>query len=192
VPIYPLPAETKRQPAGANWRDAEGNYYEQHCGGHLNIHGFGWPSTMVAAEVGLRKYAADGETLLFDVGNKAVTWPGTHPEGPDEVSGDAKAKFAVRLAGSIEPKLSDTYTFFIYGGPADVWIDGRHVLDASTPAAFKSGERYRSQSIRLTAGRKVPIRIEARRTAEQALYLSWEAEALTAEVVPGRLLYPER
>jgi hypothetical protein len=65
------------------------------------------------------------------------------------------------------------------------------VLAASTPPVFKSGQRFRSEPIRLTAGRKVPVRIEARRTAKQALYLAWEAEALTAELVPGGLLYPE-
>jgi hypothetical protein len=366
IPVYPLPEEAKKQPAEANWRDAEGAYYSQRCGGHLNIHGFGWPSTMVAADVGLRKYAADGETLLFDVGNKAATWPGTHPEGqvhfpvkiagvakgvvgvaervgmpvkfwttdglyvghlfnrrgegpelayhwwrvdptegdswgpegnqalfqydtaaggrlvelnngevyffgagwnnvpvyrltgfdeitrqsgsitlhrqtkpadaagtgltaryfrgeefqgqavvtriepqiclgefgnygkqggkvgawPEEVTPDAKAKFAVRLTGFVEPKLTDRYTFFIYGGSADVWINDRQVLAASTRATFKSGDRYRCTPIRLDAGQKVSIRIEGHRTVDQALYLSWETQAFSAELVPGDLLYP--
>jgi hypothetical protein len=56
-------------------------------------------------------------------------------------------------------------------------LDSRRVR----PAACRRG----------TAGRKVPIRIEARHTAKQALYLAWEAEALTAELVPGGLLCPE-
>ncbi len=367
IPVYPLPAEAKKQVAGANWRDEKGNYYQQCCGGHLNIHGFGWPSTMVAANLGLKKYSADGKTLLFDVGNKAVTWPGTHPEGqlhfpvkiagivrgvvgvaqrvgapvefwttdglyvgqlfnghgtgpeiayhwwrvnpkkndswgrngnqavfqydmaaggrlvqykgevyyfgagwnnvptyrlsgfgkirrqkgvvqlatkaapatgtgtgltaryyadgstkgqpvltrverqvdlgqfgnykkmpknavgwPKPLPGQGKDKFSVRLTGFIEPRLTDTYTFFVYGGPADVYINDKKVLARSTAPTPRSGARYRSQSIRLEAGQKVPIRIEARRTQKQALYLSWETKAFTAEIVPGKFLYPQK
>ncbi len=366
VPIYPLPSEAKKQPAEANWRDSDGNFYRQYCGGHLNIHGFGWPSTMVAENGGLRKFSADGKTLLYDVGCKAVTWPGTHREGqlhfpvkiagvvkgtvgvaqrvgapvefwttdglyighifnrqgegpeiayhwwrvdpakgdsfgrkgnqalfqydtaaggrlvvykdqvyffgagwnnvptyrlsgfdelqrqkgklilarkatlaegtgkgltaryylgnktggqpvverienqihigkfgnyqkklkkkvdwPKQMTEDPKATFTVHLAGFIEPKLTDTYRFFIYGGPANVYIDNKQVLDSSwkTP---RSGARYPSRLIRLDAGKKVAIRIDAQRQANQPLYLSWEGEAFSAEVVPGNYLYSDK
>jgi len=367
IPVYPAPEEASKHKTEVNWRDAEGNFYYQYCRGHNDLHGFGWPSTMAAANVGLRKYAPDGETPLFDVGNKAVTWPGTHPEGqlhfpvkvagivkgtvgvaervgmpvkfwttdglyvghlfnrrgegpeiayhwwrvdpskgdsfgpsgnqalfqydtaaggrlverengevyffgagwnnvptyrvtglddirrqagkitirskaplplaegtglaaeyfqgdklsgkpvierlepqihlgqfgkharkqgnsrgwPKVLAGENKYTFSVRLSGQLEPKLSDTYTLLVYGGPADIYVDGEQILDASQAPPMKSGARYRSRPIRLTAGNKVPIRIEAERTAKQALYLCWEAEAITAEVIPAGCLYPE-
>jgi len=60
-----------------------------------------------------------------------------------------------------------------------------------TRGAFKSGARRRSAPLRLTAGRKVDIRIETTIAAKDALYLAWEAEAFSAEVIPTRFLYPE-
>jgi len=80
LPAYPAPTNAMRIPAAGSIRDEEGNFYEFYKGGQDKEHGFGWPSTMAAADVGLLKFAPDG-TQLFDVGTKAATWPGSHPEG---------------------------------------------------------------------------------------------------------------
>ena len=351
IPVYPLPEQVEKKRYAAQWRDGQGNFYHEYCRGHNGIHGFGWPSTMAAANVGVQKFAPDG-TKLFDVGTKAVKWPGTHPEGqlhfPVKIAGVAhgavgvcervgmpakfwttdglylghlfnrtgdgpalayhwwridpkkgdsfgpngnqalfqydtaaggrmlelpdgeavffgagwnnvptykvtgfddftrqagtlavetaatpaakngaglqaefradgetfltqtrprvamgkfgkskfqhdawpkeareRGSFHVRLTGFIEPKTTDAYRFFLYGGgQATLTVDGQTLLDG------KLGSHAGAKPIRLVAGRKVPVTIEAARRRKGALYLVWATPSLSPEVIPEGFFYP--
>ncbi|MCX5683708.1 MAG: PA14 domain-containing protein, partial [Planctomycetota bacterium] len=101
---------------------------------------------------------------------------------------DNKAMYAIRWTGEIEPLFSETYKI---EAPASVystlrvWIDGKQVIDAQGKDALRIAR------VPLTAGRKVPIKIEYATTNFYGsnVHLLWSSASQFEQVVPKSQLY---
>jgi hypothetical protein len=96
--------------------------------------------------------------------------------------------FSARWTGQIEPKYSESYTFFTLADDGvRLWIDGRLLIDK-----WDDSPPYQQQaSMELQGGRKYDIRIEYHdRMAEAAMQLSWASRSQPRQVVPAARLSP--
>ncbi|HEY2951357.1 MAG TPA: PA14 domain-containing protein, partial [Verrucomicrobiae bacterium] len=124
---------------------------------------------------GLKLTRAD-ETINFD-------WGTGSPDpaiGPDT--------FSVRWTGQIEPKFSETYTFFTTTDDGvRLWVDGQLLIDhwADQPLTEYSG------SIALLAGHKYDLRMEYFENAGLAVArLAWSSPSQPKEIVSPEQLVP--
>ena len=112
-----------------------------------------------------------------------------------------KKPFSLRMTGQLEARFSEPTRFSLYRGPgansqfdkARLWVNGKLVIDAWDNAA--NGERkLRSTLVNLTAGGKVPIKLEYAVSAAERkpqLHLCWESIGQPIEHVPMGYLYLE-
>ena len=114
--------------------------------------------------------------------NVNFSWAGAPASG---MGGDT---FSVRWSGQIEPRYSETYTFYTMSDDGvRLWVNGRLVIDNWTDHAA----RENSGGITLTAGQKVDIKMEFYENAYDAVArLSWSSASQAKEVVPSSRLYP--
>lgn len=116
---------------------------------------------------------------------------------------------AVRWTGFLAAPSDGQYTFEVvrqYRGdlPTRLWIDDKLVLD-STPTSIdlEGGDptRFRSQVVLLSAGKKVPFRLETILNAELLKYvdqpdaklgaaLLWQSRELRRQLVPSQVFSP--
>lgn len=127
------------------------------------------------------------EQLWFGIGQP---WPKETP---------AK-DFSVRWSGFLEPRFTEDYCLSIYGvGEFRLWVDGDEVTWA--PQDYPRDVEVRkghSMPIPLTAGKRVPIRIEYRATPMRptaphpgpSFHLNWESLSQPVEHVPTAALFP--
>jgi beta-glucanase (GH16 family) len=105
------------------------------------------------------------------------------------VSGIAAGTYSVRWRGQVQPRHSETYTFYTTGNDGvRLWINGRQLVDdwRDHAATLKSGR------ITLAAGRKYDIKLEYyQNTGGAQVKLEWESPSQAREVVPTSQLYPE-
>ncbi len=118
--------------------------------------------------------------------------------------------FSVEWTGQLEPKLSEPFVFSTYTrGGVRLWVDGELVIDdwidyaGEQPYGYTRRECYRrtsSQPVPLTAGRKIPIRMQYYMSAEldgdpirniPQAHLNWESPTLSRQHIPTGHLYPE-
>ena len=111
----------------------------------------------------------------FDWGERAP-----HPR----VSADG---FAVRWTGKLDPPRSGTYTFHTLSDDGiRLWVDGKSVINNWDGY----GRQERQGQAKLTAGRKVDIRLEYfDSSAGAAAKLSWSGPIGERQIVPTRRLY---
>jgi hypothetical protein len=95
----------------------------------------------------------------------------------------------VRWEGEIEPLFTDTYTFYItVNDMGRLWIDNQLIADGWTTGS--SGKTF-TGTIALTAGEKVPVRVDlAEKTGDAYMKLEWSSTLNPREVVPQSQLYP--
>jgi hypothetical protein len=96
--------------------------------------------------------------------------------------------FSARWTGRIEPRYSESYTFFTLADDGvRLWIDGRLLIDK-----WDDSPPYQQQAaIELEGGRKYDIKIEYHdRMAEAAMQLSWASRSQPRQVVPAARLSP--
>jgi hypothetical protein len=106
------------------------------------------------------------------------------------------AAISVVWEGELEAPTTDDYQFSAYlTGKADVWINKQLVLEA------RSSSSEASKPIRLTAGKKVPLRIEYQSTERAKtqfsgydgplFHLNWESLTRDRWSIPPDCLYPK-
>ncbi|MCY2987020.1 MAG: PA14 domain-containing protein, partial [Planctomycetota bacterium] len=116
-------------------------------------------------------------TINFD-------WGGGSPStsiGPDT--------FSARWGGQIQPRFSETYTFFTTSDDGvRLWINNQLVIDNWTDHA----STVNSGAIALVAGQKYNMRMEYYENGGGAIAkLEWQSASQTREVVPQSQLYPD-
>jgi len=96
--------------------------------------------------------------------------------------------FSGRWTGFIEPCITETYTLTVFSDDtARVWIDGRLVIDASTPHAVRTDRA----TVALQGGHRHAIRIEhTERGGEAYLKLQWSSPSQPQQIVPKSQLFP--
>ncbi|MBW3670539.1 MAG: PQQ-dependent sugar dehydrogenase, partial [Acidobacteria bacterium] len=96
--------------------------------------------------------------------------------------------FSSRWRGQIRPRFSQVYQFSLNGSDGvRLRVDGRLVIDD-----WVEDGASRTGRIELTAGRQVPITIEARSSdGKGSLKLLWTSESQAEELVPAESLYPK-
>ena len=97
--------------------------------------------------------------------------------------------FSVRWSGQLEPRYSETYTFYVTADDgARLWVNDRPVAVrtfSSAASAVLAGQ------IALTAGEHVNVRVEFIETTGNArVRFEWASASQAREVVPQSQLYP--
>lgn len=95
--------------------------------------------------------------------------------------------FSVRWSGQVEPRYSETYTFYTYTGDGvRLWVNGILLIDK-----WIYQEAEHSATIALVAGQKYDIRFEYYDESIIArAYLSWSSTSQSKEIIPQSQLYP--
>ena len=89
----------------------------------------------------------------------------------------------------LQPQFTEQYTFVV---PADdgvrLWVNGKLVIDKWGP---KARQTYTSATISLTAGKKVPVKLEFRQGSGRAGFvrLQWQGKSTPKSIVPSSQLY---
>ena len=95
--------------------------------------------------------------------------------------------FSTRWTGSIEPRFDETYTLStVSDDTVRVWIDGKPVIDSSTP----HGPKVDKGTVTLKAGHRHSLRIDyTEGTGEAHMKLLWSSPSQSQQIVPQRQLY---
>ena len=98
-----------------------------------------------------------------------------------------KDQFSVRWTGRIEPKHSETYTFFLRSDDAArLWINSQAIATNWTSHA----EQEESGSIALKAGLKYDLRLEYFQSGgNSSMKLLWSSPSQPQEIIPPSRLY---
>ena len=96
--------------------------------------------------------------------------------------------FSIEWRGEIESTYSEDYTFTVTHDDAlRLWIDNVLVIDRWVTGSYES-----TGTISLTAGSRVPIRIQYAESGSRAhIQMAWSSASQTKQVVPQSQLYPE-
>ncbi|HYG74751.1 MAG TPA: PA14 domain-containing protein [Planctomycetota bacterium] len=99
-----------------------------------------------------------------------------------------KDTFSIRWTGQVEPRYTQTYTFYTYSDDGvRLWVNGQLLIDNWTIHAPVQN----SGSIALTAGRKVDIKMEYFEGSYGAtISLSWSSPSQAKQIIPQSQLYP--
>ncbi|MGW7578137.1 alpha-L-fucosidase [Streptomyces sp. NPDC054765] len=97
--------------------------------------------------------------------------------------------FSTRWTGSIQPRFDETYTFTtVSDDTVRLWIDGRPVIDNSTP----HGPKTDKGTVTLKASHRHSIRIDyTEQTGEAYMKLLWSSPSRPQQIVPQRQLYAD-
>jgi len=145
------------------------------------------PAEVDAAGTGLQGYYFAGlnfdEMRLVRVDpNVNFDWNGQAP-APDF----PRETISVRWIGKVQPKYSETYTFYVCCDDGQrLWVNGQLLVDDWT----MHGATERSGTIELKAGQKYDIRMEFNQGSGGAsAQLSWSSPSQPKEVIPQKYLY---
>jgi hypothetical protein len=109
-------------------------------------------------------------------------------ESASPVAGVEPYTYSVRWLGQVQPRSSETYTFYTTGNDGvRLWVDGRLLVDDwnSHPATEHSGR------ITLAAGELYDIRMDYYQNYGTALAkLEWYSPSQPRQVIPASQLYP--
>ncbi|MBI3880606.1 MAG: hypothetical protein HY301_11165 [Verrucomicrobia bacterium] len=97
--------------------------------------------------------------------------------------------FSVRWSGQLEPRYTETYTFYVTADDgARLWVNDRPV---AVRTVFNTNSALFFGQIALTAGERVNVRVEFIETTGNArVRLEWASASQAREVVPQSQLYP--
>ena len=114
-------------------------------------------------------------------------WGISIPAGTALTSGDY---FSVRWTGQIEPQFSETYTFHVAADNGSrLWIDDKLI---AARAEYVSGGLNMRGTAKLTAGRKVNIRLEMMEGSGNAVAkLEWSSPSVARQVIPQSRLFTD-
>ena len=112
------------------------------------------------------------------------------PASAAPAPGVSPGTYSVRWEGSVASQLSQVYNFFLQGDDGvRLWVNNVLVIDQWGP---HTNTEYKSASIPMTAGVKVPVRIEMRQGSGRLgqARLMWTSTGTPKSVVPHTQLYP--
>ncbi|MEI7730467.1 MAG: PA14 domain-containing protein [Verrucomicrobiota bacterium] len=123
------------------------------------------------------KFTRTDATVNFD-------W-GTNTPG----SGVGADNFSVRWSGQIEPRFTETYTFYVTADDgARLWVNDRMILGRTV---YSSSALEVSGKIALKAGEHYNIVLEYNESTGQAkVRLGWSSPSQAKEIIPQSQLYP--
>src|SRR5262245_17906116 len=100
-------------------------------------------------------------------------------------------KFSVRWTGQIQPRYSESYTFYTYTDDGvRLWVDGLLIIDKWVD---QPPTEHSSRGIALTADRWYPIMMEYyENTGYAVAKLSWSSRSQPKQFVPKSSLYSDR
>ncbi|MFZ4583259.1 MAG: PA14 domain-containing protein, partial [Paludibacter sp.] len=95
----------------------------------------------------------------------------------------------IRWQGEIQALYSETHTFYLtVNDMGRVWINNQLIIDGWNPSA--SGTTL-SGTIALTAGKKIPIKVDfAEKTEDAWIKLEWSSPSMLRNIVPQSQLFP--
>jgi autotransporter family porin len=101
------------------------------------------------------------------------------------VGGDT---FSVRWQGQVQPRFSETYTFYTTSDDGvQLWINGQQVVNNWTNHSATDN----SGAIALTAGQKYNLKLEYYdNTAAAVIKLAWSSPSQPRQIIPQSQLYP--
>ena len=114
-------------------------------------------------------------------------WGTSIPAGTALTSGD---NFSVRWTGQIEPQFSETYSFYVAADDGSrLWIDDKFI---AARVEYVSGGANMRGTVKLTAGRKVNIRLEMiEKTGSAFAKLEWSSPSVARQVIPQSRLFTD-
>lgn len=93
--------------------------------------------------------------------------------------------FSARWTGYLEAKYNEEYTFYLTAsGKADLYLNNQLI----------ASDNKGSGKLKLTAGQKLPIRLEFKSRAnakDAALLLEWQSKSQKRQIIPPTRFYPE-
>ncbi len=157
----------------------------------LPVLGMFSPSCAVAANGLTGRYYDENDFTSQKTSRTDATvdfdWGTSIPAGTALTSGD---NFSVRWTGQIEPQFSETYTFYVAADDGSrLWIDDKFI---AARVDYVSGGANMRGTVKLTAGRKVNIRLEMiEKTGSALAKLEWSSPSLARQVVPQARLFTD-
>ena len=113
------------------------------------------------------------------------------PATKSPAPGVSPGTWSARWRGSISSQFSEPTTFRLLADDGvRLWIGGSLVIDAWTPPS--QATIYSSSPINLTAGARVPIRVEMRQGSGRygQVRLLWQSRSMPRSVIPSTQLFP--
>ncbi|WP_322936371.1 PQQ-dependent sugar dehydrogenase [Nocardioides bizhenqiangii] len=118
--------------------------------------------------------------VLANVAGNSSPAPGVSP-----------GTWSARWQGSVSAQFSELTTFRVLADDGvRLWIGGNLVIDAWTPAS--KATLYSSAPITMTAGARVPIRLELRQGSGRngQVRLLWQSKSMPRSIIPSTQLFP--
>lgn len=121
-------------------------------------------------------------TINFNLGNEAGTG------SPDASAGIGKDNFSIRWTGSIKPKYTENYTFYLNNDNiSKLWVNEELLINKMDGAKSEV-----SGNINLIAGEQYSIKIEyVHSTGDSSMKLSWQSESQEKDIITYTNLNPE-
>lgn len=108
---------------------------------------------------------------------------------PDPAVSASLLTFSARWTGAIQPRFSETYTFYIVGStPVRFWVNDRLIIDNwndSTMLVENKG------TIDLSGGQPYSLRLETKDLYYSSIRLLWSSDSQPKEIVPQHQLYDQ-
>jgi RHS repeat-associated protein len=94
--------------------------------------------------------------------------------------------FSIRWTGRVQPKYSETYTFYLDADDGvRLWVNNTLIIDSWSYAPERSG------TIALTAGQTYDIKLEYCETGGNAnIFMRWASHSQAKQIIPQSQLYP--
>ena len=152
---------------------------------------FAWTVNPGTAGRGLRGEYCNGRTfdrpvMIRTDAQVAFDWGGGSPG-----SGVEPDNFSVRWTGEILPEFTEDYTFVVAADNGCRLLVNGNLLVHDWDPALGENSGWHSATVRLTAGVRVPIRLEYYEAwGGAAVTLHWFSASRPWQVVPSERLYP--
>lgn len=113
------------------------------------------------------------------------------PANRGPAPGVSPGTWSVRWQGSVSTQFSERTTFRLLADDGvRLWVGGNLVIDAWTPAS--TATIHSSAPITMTAGARVPIRVEMRQGSGRygQVRLLWQSKSMPRSIIPSTQLFP--
>lgn len=139
--------------------------------------------------IGLYGEYFDNQDLTNLVGTRldaTIDFPWTTGQKP--IPGVGPENFSVRWTGQVQPKYTQTYTFYTQSDDGvRLWVDGKLIINNWADHASKED----SGTIALQAGKKYDLKLEYyQHKGGELIQLKWFSSNQSKEIIPQSCLYP--
>ncbi|HKP96813.1 MAG TPA: PA14 domain-containing protein [Fibrobacteria bacterium] len=152
--------------------------------GYTGTFDFGRGNGLAAAYFDHAGFQGNGVTRVDPDVN--FNWGSASPD-PGLTLVPSNYDWSARWEGMIEPQFTETYTFYVQASHTrKLWVDDQLLVDNAAAGEY-------SGTIALTAGVKVPIRMEFEKpNGSASLTLSWSSASVSKVPVPTSALFAGR